>query len=134
MAVTCAHEIGHYLGLYHTSERDGRQHDPIADTAECGEGAITCPDGGNIMFWTGGGARSRLTAGQGVVMRRHPLVAAAAPPTLPVADCASGCAAPETCVVLGARSTCAIACDPESAPCSAGSCGPADDGTFVCRE
>src|SRR5439155_1255290 len=85
------------------------------DTAECSAGAVTCPDDGNIMFWTGGGARSRLSAGQGAVMRRHPLVAAAAPPALPVAECDAGCAAPETCVVLGARSTCAVACDPETA-------------------
>jgi hypothetical protein len=134
MAVTCAHEIGHYLGLYHTSERDGRQHDPIGDTDECGPDGITCPDGGNIMFWTGGGARSRLTTGQGTVMRRHPLVAASAPPAVPLAECHDACAPPETCVVLGGRSTCATACDPESAPCSFGACGPSDDGTFVCRD
>jgi hypothetical protein len=77
MGVTCAHEIGHYLGLYHTSERDGRQHDPIGDTPECA-GASACPDAGNVMFWTGGGARSKLTVGQGAVMRRW-----CRPPTVP---------------------------------------------------
>lgn len=29
------HEIGHFLGLSHLSERDGRSHDPIPDTPEC---------------------------------------------------------------------------------------------------
>lgn len=134
MAVTLAHEIGHYLGLYHTSERDGLQHDPIADTPECDRGTTSCPDAGNIMFWTGGAARSKLTAGQAAVMRMHPLVQAAAPPPPPVAECRAACAPPQTCVVLGGASSCAVACDPRGEPCARGQCRPSDDGTFVCRE
>ena len=34
-AFTVAHEIGHYLGLFHTSEPGGEHHDPLADTSEC---------------------------------------------------------------------------------------------------
>lgn len=133
MGVTCAHEIGHYLGLYHTSERDGTAHDPIADTPEC-DGSGICDDATNIMFWTGGGARSKLTPGQGAVMRSHPLVlAAAAPPSPPPpADCGGICRAPDTCVVLDGHAACARACDGDD-PCPTGTCAPADDGTYVCR-
>jgi hypothetical protein len=78
MAVTWAHEIGHHLGLYHTSERDGRQHDPISDTPEC-DGSGPCDDESNVMFWTGGASRSLLTPGQASVMRLHPLCEDGAP-------------------------------------------------------
>jgi len=133
LGTTAAHEIGHYLGLYHTSERDGDAHDPIADTPECAAGDDACPDASNVMFWTGGGARSRLTAGQGAVMRRHPLVVAAPPPAPPTADCRGPCNAGDTCVVLAGQSVCATACDPAATPCQSGRCAPSDDGTFVCR-
>jgi hypothetical protein len=132
LAVTCAHEMGHYLGLYHTSERDGRVHDPIADTPEC-NGDSDCADASNVMFWTGGATRSKLTAGQGAVMRLHPLVAAAPPPPLPVARCGAECLAGDTCVILAGESVCATACDPASLPCMSGRCAPSDDGTYVCR-
>ena len=134
MAVTCAHEVGHYLGLYHTSEHDGGAHDPIADTPECASGDGACPDGDNVMFWTGGGARRLFTAGQGAVMRRHPLVVAAAPPAVTtVAQCANACNAGDTCVVLVGESVCATACEPAALPCASGRCAPSDDGTYVCR-
>jgi hypothetical protein len=32
-----AHEMGHYLGLFHTSENSGGQHDAVPDTAICTE-------------------------------------------------------------------------------------------------
>jgi hypothetical protein len=35
MSDTAAHEVGHYLGLFHTSEVGGKYHDPLADTPEC---------------------------------------------------------------------------------------------------
>jgi hypothetical protein len=35
MSNTAAHEVGHYLGLFHTSEVGGEYHDPLADTPEC---------------------------------------------------------------------------------------------------
>ncbi len=61
---TMAHEVGHYLGLYHTTEDNGVIFDPITDTPECnrmffdinGDGimsAFECQsqDGPNLMFW-----------------------------------------------------------------------------------
>lgn len=57
---TLAHEIGHFLGLYHTVELDGSQINPLTDTPTCedddGDGLVApweC-DGTNFMFWTGG--------------------------------------------------------------------------------
>jgi hypothetical protein len=57
LASTIAHELGHQLGLFHTTEEEGEAHDPISDTPECdtnGGEAIpsACPDGTNLMFWT----------------------------------------------------------------------------------
>ncbi len=46
-----AHELGHYLGLRHTSEIFGG-HDPISDTPECemGVAVADCPDYQNLLF------------------------------------------------------------------------------------
>lgn len=48
MGVTIAHEVGHYLGLNHPSERAGTRHDPIDDTPECTNTAAV-PGAGNIL-------------------------------------------------------------------------------------
>lgn len=61
---TMAHEMGHQMGLPHTSEADGSDHDLASDTPQCtidmdsdGDGQLSaeeCPDGLNVMFWTSG--------------------------------------------------------------------------------
>jgi hypothetical protein len=77
---TLAHEIGHYLGLFHTSELDGSVADPLFDTPECwldadadGDGlsVADCAEYGadNLMFWaktTG----TQLTPQQREVLQR----------------------------------------------------------------
>lgn len=63
MGRTLAHELAHYLGLFHTSEADGRVLDALDDTPECraardvgGDGldAADCAAAGadNLMFWS----------------------------------------------------------------------------------
>jgi hypothetical protein len=73
---TITHETGHSLGLFHTSEKDGSLHDPISDTPECTGAdpldAAACPDGANLMFWSG--RDFKVTAGQGYVLLRSPIV------------------------------------------------------------
>ncbi|MEM9696269.1 MAG: M43 family zinc metalloprotease [Myxococcota bacterium] len=53
-ALTLLHETGHFLGLNHTTELNGIQADPVADTPECADigptAFLQCPDRTNIMF------------------------------------------------------------------------------------
>ncbi len=68
---TAAHEMGHQLGLFHTTEMGGTVFDILTDTPECsnsrdndGDGKMSaeeCEDYGadNIMFWTAWSSSSR---------------------------------------------------------------------------
>jgi hypothetical protein len=68
-----AHEIGHYLGLYHTAESDG-SHDIIEDTLECPD-ECTSASGGYLMHWQyAGSAVPIISEGQAHVILAHPLV------------------------------------------------------------
>lgn len=74
------HELGHFMGLFHTTELDGSVFEPLGDTAECpasrdsdGDGFLApfeCGGFGadNLLFWTGSG--TALSAEQGELMRR----------------------------------------------------------------
>lgn len=90
---TLAHELCHYLGLSHTSEPSGVDHDPLPDTPECPvEFATQMDDRGrrfvgyedcigfgadNLMFFesaTDDGPQRTLSEDQRWVLRRHPLL------------------------------------------------------------
>jgi hypothetical protein len=89
-AATIAHEAGHYLGLYHTSERRGTTFDPIEDTPECrgtqfdqnGDRFVSTSecvsaDASNLMFWTSNPKvvlAEKLTPAQSWVLLRNPSV------------------------------------------------------------
>ncbi|MDB4988375.1 MAG: hypothetical protein JWN04_3553 [Myxococcaceae bacterium] len=72
------HELGHFLGLFHTTEGSGAVLDPLSDTPACPIAqdldqdhelsTVECVDYGadNLMFWTGVG--SLLTTQQIAVM------------------------------------------------------------------
>ena len=61
---TAAHEMGHWLGLSHTTEANGAFFDPLSDTAQCSISLDNDSDGkvypeecegygaDNLMFWT----------------------------------------------------------------------------------
>ncbi len=70
-----AHEVGHYLGLFHTSEQFGNGHDPIDDTPECSGGSFpnNCDDANNLMFPYAGIDNRELTEGQSWVLQVNPL-------------------------------------------------------------
>jgi hypothetical protein len=73
-----AHEMGHFLGLFHSTEMFAQfmacAHDPLADTPE--------NDTTNIMYYTGQGG-TQFTPHQTDIMRGNPMVKplAAAKPT-----------------------------------------------------
>lgn len=75
---TMAHEIGHFLGLRHTTEHFGAEHDPITDTPTCvlPDLGFRCNDAENFMFpfALGGDRQTKTTAGQAFVVSRNPLV------------------------------------------------------------
>jgi hypothetical protein len=103
VAYITAHEGGHWLGLYHTTEALGDTFDPLSDTAQCPcasckpstatqtcgtdpaksyqmsvaacTKSASCGGGDDLMFWLiSGGSVGNLTAEQGQVMRGNPVV------------------------------------------------------------
>lgn len=84
---SAAHELGHWFGLFHTTERDGRYFDPLSDTAECPRSRAANPFAGvkaeeclglggeNNMFWAGspGVRQTTLTADQIHIINYSPI-------------------------------------------------------------
>ena len=67
LGVTAAHEMGHYLGLFHSSEMPFVGiHDPLPDTPD--------NDAQNLMYFEGSATDGILTPQQGAVMRANPWV------------------------------------------------------------
>jgi hypothetical protein len=66
LGITMAHEIGHFLGLFHTVEANGMT-DHLSDTG--------LSDEGNLMHFLSVAGRDELTPYQGFVMRNHPAMA-----------------------------------------------------------
>jgi hypothetical protein len=76
LAQTIGHEIGHQLGLFHTTEADGSDHDVLTDTPECplsqdfdGDGTLTAEEcrshaGDHVMFWTSASFTQRTWSSQ----------------------------------------------------------------------
>ena len=148
---TLAHELGHYLGLFHLSEipKDGNPphaHDPIDDTEECRETTTFggCPDAfvRNVMTSTawatsGAAARRQLTEGQLRVLRRHPLCVKSPIETLPEPEeptCDAECSAPNVCGSIGGAIGCHPACSPgDECDNPDHVCLTDDLGVFVCQ-
>ena len=92
IAYVAAHEVGHWLGLYHTTEATGDFFDPLSDTprcprSTCAPGAqvvsgaactasASCGGGSNLMFWLLDVARStgELSRDQAQLVRLNPAV------------------------------------------------------------
>jgi hypothetical protein len=74
-AVVMAHEIGHYLGLFHTTEISGGATDPLNDTPDCLAASFPngCPDLGNLMFPYAFPGNQTLSPQQGRVLISNPL-------------------------------------------------------------
>jgi hypothetical protein len=99
VAYITAHEAGHWLGLFHTTEAPGTFFDPLTDTPKCicqscvtptsscsnGSALVSgslcnntrpnCGGSNNLMFWLLGSANGgQITPEQGEVMRRNLVV------------------------------------------------------------
>lgn len=88
VAGTLVHEVGHWMGLFHTTESNGQSFDVLSDTPECttardtnGDGVLSASEcefygGTNVMFWSSSYSLEQtvLTPNQRFVMLRHPAV------------------------------------------------------------
>ncbi len=73
---TAAHEMGHQLGLFHTTEKYGMEFDILTDTPECSIGTVSAEEcdgygASNIMFWTPWSAASRSDGKKQEVLCSH---------------------------------------------------------------
>ncbi|WP_437821402.1 hypothetical protein [Sorangium sp. So ce1078] len=70
--VILRHELGHFAGLFHTTEIEAGFADPLDDTSQC-EDVLSqlerCPDYNNIMFPTGGDLSSTMTPQQRTIVQ-----------------------------------------------------------------
>lgn len=73
--VVMAHEIGHYLGLFHTTETRGGSLEPLLDTPECQNfnDTLNCPDINNLMFPLAGVTHQELSEEQASAIQANPL-------------------------------------------------------------
>ena len=79
--VVLAHEVGHWLGLFHTSELSGTVQDPLSDTPECSgimelmedSDFSSCDDVDNLMFPVASPSARTLTLDQASVLRANPV-------------------------------------------------------------
>ncbi len=73
--VVLAHEVGHYLGLFHTTEANNRGQDPLQDTPICNNQPFPdgCPDLNNLMFPLAGITHTNVSADQTFVIGANPL-------------------------------------------------------------
>ncbi len=86
IALSIAHELGHFAGLYHTTELRGGSTESIASTPECPltrdtnrDGTLaaeecSAEDGLNLMFWAGRDAH--LEPEQSAIIRTSPILTA----------------------------------------------------------
>jgi len=81
---TAAHEMGHQLGLFHTTESGGTVFDILTDTAEClnstkdfdRNGKMSAEEcegygGENLMFWTAWNTSSRSAGKKQETLSSH---------------------------------------------------------------
>ena len=81
---TAAHEMGHQLGLFHTTEKEGTVFDILSDTPECSSnsqdndsnGTVNAEEcdgfgGGNLMFWTSWSSASRSAGKKQETLSSH---------------------------------------------------------------
>jgi hypothetical protein len=70
-----AHEVGHYLGFYHTTEADLEDEDPLSDTPRCEEANLRdCPDYDYVMFPLIHLANWIWSGQQNLIAKTHPIV------------------------------------------------------------
>ena len=89
LGAVLAHELGHFLGLFHLIEPDGSTRENLSDTPRCdlmadsdADGVLTAAEcdglgAQNLMFWSlraSGSPPGQLSAGQGAVARTAPIL------------------------------------------------------------